>query len=344
MFDILGGYTLRTIPEPPVGYSTDIEITVNPTVGVSYRTVFARGEAGTSILNIDWGDGNVQNYNLVGTTPNVINYTYSISGSKTIRVTSDDIVGSILFGVNGTINTIAKILTGIQKFRALTAKEILYCFAYAETFNGPILATFSDEDLPLVENFSYCFSHWSTFNQPLPQNFMSGNYPNVTNFQGCFDYWTVFDKALPQNFMSGNYPNTTRFTACFRDWQAFNQPLPQSFMSGSCSSVTEFSVCFYNWRSFNQPLPVGFMSGNYPSVITFALCFYNWVKYIGTIPIVKSLKSNVAFNQCYYGNSSMTGNGMPVVNNAVVPLGTISQCFNGCTSLSDYAQIPSGWK
>jgi len=115
-----------------------------------------------------------------------------------------------------------------------------------------------------------------------------------------------------------------------------------SFASDTLPLCTNFADCFSHLNSLVTPLHPNFMGGDYTRVLYMNQCFGDWASYAGPIPIVNA-SSYANYFGCYYGNSLMTGTGMPVVNSA--PNSTsYASCFKGCTSLSDYAQIPSGWK
>ena len=123
-----------------------------------------------------------------------------------------------------------------------------------------------------------------------------------------------------------------------------------------CTAVTNFGSCFYDCNSLTA-IPEGLFD-HCTAVTDLYFCFYDCSS-LTAIPAGLFDHCTVVTNffKCFYKCSSLTGetpytivDGKKVKlwerspENGFVKTSSDSKCFIGCTGLSDYAEIPYGWK
>lgn len=259
---------------------------------------------------------------------------------------------------------------------ALTNVDYM-CYDW-EVFNQPLISNFM-ADVSGLEQAVLVFSSWNAFNQPLPAGFMS-NLPNATSLRGLFlgwqsfdsqlnadllanvgtntggtldiasiaAAWFIFNQPLPDTFLQG--PTLSNCQNAFQNWRLYNQPLPELFMSNPIRRGGAFplSATFSGWNTYNQPLPDAFLSDVDNNIPYYTSCFESWsvYEYDMWVPDVSGALASVS--GMYANSPFLKGNGNDLISQrtdwTTSGIGSHSNCFTGCTSLTDYDTIPSDWK
>ena len=161
-------------------------------------------------------------------------------------------------------------------------------------------------------------------------------------------------ESVPDRLFAG-CTKTTTFASTFQSCTSLTE-IPNDIFE-ECESVTTFSQAFQYCSSL-ESIPQGLFD-DCENLTRIDWCFYNSRK-IKTIPVDlfdnqrKLLDIDFLFNSLsqWEGESPYTMiDGVKVhlyerqnyPDHFVTPTSTGS-CFSGCSSLSDYASIPSGWK
>ncbi|KUG25951.1 chitinase [hydrocarbon metagenome] len=207
---------------------------------------------GTVNVNVDWGDGNNDNYTTGGDKDHTFssegNYTVSISGiltdfgspyypnaEKLIEVTSFGSLGltSLYSAFWGASN-----LTNVPATLPYTITNLSCAFYYASSFNGNI----SNWDVSEVTDMSFMFDGASSFNQDIGGWDVSG----VIYMREMFRNASAFN----QNIGSWSVGNVTGMSSMFNNAFSFNKDI-----SGwDVSNVTTMYNMFSYASSFNQDL------------------------------------------------------------------------------------------
>lgn len=191
------------------------------------------GTAGTTYnCNVDWGDGNVENFTGTDGTAPTISHIYATTGVKTISI-------------SGTFPRIC-FNNGGDKLKILTVEQWgtgVWNSMY-RAFYGCTNLTGNYTDIPdthLVTDMTYMFYSCANFNSPV-----AFNTTLVTDMSGMFYDCMVFNQLV-----SGfNTDNVTNIYQLFQNCTAFNQ----SVSSWNTSKVTNMQSVFQNCTSFKQSL------------------------------------------------------------------------------------------
>ncbi len=187
----------------------------------------------TGTLIIDWGDGAIQD-------SNVLTHTYT-SAYTTVNISITIKAGSTItiYGSGTPATNIAK-LTSVISFGAIPS---LTSLAYA-FYNATGLLSVSSTLPSTITNLYYIFFGCSNFNGDI-----SGwNTSNITNMSGIFRGCTNFN----QNISSWNTSAVTSMSEMFYGCTNFNQPINTNGSSWNTSAVTSMSSMFSNCTNFNQ--------------------------------------------------------------------------------------------
>jgi len=186
-----------------------------------------------------------------------------------------------------------------------------------------------------VTTFYYCFNHCSSLTS-IPQDLFKYN-TKVTNFRGCF-YSCTSLTSIPENLFKYN-TDVTSFMDCFYNCTSLTS-IPQDLFKYN-TNVTTFEACFRQCTSITL-IPEDLFKYN-TDATNFSYCFY-YSSNITTIP-QNLFKYNTKITTLFDCFSKCTN-----VTSAVPELWVSHpdvdsrHCFEGCTSASNYADIPSGWK
>ncbi|AVY98081.1 hypothetical protein DAI21_10615 [Lelliottia sp. WB101] len=164
--------------------------------------------------------------------------------------------------------------------------------------------------LPNATDLSYFLSECSNV-QALPDDFLTGDTP-VTNMEGAFRQTNL--ASLPAGFLSG----ARRLSNAYRLFGYCPLSVVEKGLMAACSeTLTNLNACFMNCDQLTTDINDIFSAESYPRITNAGLLFYSCVLVTG------------------YGTELM--NKMPAIT-------VHNQMFTWCTSLSDYSEIPSGWR
>lgn len=179
------------------------------------------------------------------------------------------------------------------------------------------------------------------------------NVSESTNavFQGCtsltsipadlFDCWTILKNAnntfmgcsgltsIPGNLFS-KCKNINSAAGTFSGCTGLTS-IPDNLFSASGNNLTNVSNCFYGCTQLTA-LPEGLFNDN-AAINLFNYCFYNCNKLTGNAPY-RQMATKV-----YYWNRGTYKTEFPFEGQL-----TGTRCFYGCTGLTQYSTIPTGWK
>ena len=237
----------------------------------------------------------------------------------------------------------------------ITFKEDLTSLANA--FSGCSALKSIPENLfancPEVTDFSYTFEGCSAL-KSIPENLFVNN-PEVIKFYGTFSGCKALTE-IPENLFASN-PAVTDFSSTFIDCSALTT-IPENLFASN-PAVTDFSFTFSACSALKS-IPENLFANN-SAVTDFFRTFYGCLA-LKSIP--SSLFDNnrkvtsFSFTCTFHGCSALTGespytmiDGQKVhlyeradyPEHFTAPTG-FQDCFYECTKLTDYAQIPSGWK
>jgi len=151
--------------------------------------------------------------------------------------------------------------------------------------------------------------------------------------------------SIPAGIFDGAI-NITSFSSCFTDCTSLTS-IPSGLFDNN-TAVTNFNVCFRYCTSLTS-IPSGLFDNNTAVTIFFG-CFG------GCSNIDQALDGNMFlyndkvadFQQTFQYCSKLTGLGwQTIIANAEAqetPPTYTDGCFEGATSLTDYAEIPEAWK
>ena len=206
------------------------------------------------------------------------------------------------------------------------------------------------DNCPAVTDFSTCFSGCDGLTT-IPEGLFD-NCPAVTNFSNCFSD-CISLTAIPEGLFD-HCTAVTNFNSCFSYCSSLTA-IPVGLFD-HCTVVTNFGSCFYDCSSLTA-IPEGLFD-HCTAVTDLYFCFYKCSS-LTAIPVGLFDHCTVVTNffKCFYKCSSLTGetpytivDGKKVKlwerspENGFVKISSDSKCFIGCTGLSDYAEIPYGWK
>ena len=132
--------------------------------------------------------------------------------------------------------------------------------------------------------------------------------------------------AVPEGLFA-NRPGVTSFEGCFYDCTGLTA-IPAGLFA-NCPAVTSFKDCFGVCTGLTA-VPEGLFA-NCPGVTSFEGCFYGCTGLTGETPYTMVDGKKIKLWE------RSPENGFTKVTSRV-------DCFGVCTGLSDYAEIPAGWK
>ena len=150
------------------------------------------------------------------------------------------------------------------------------------------------------------------------------NCPNINNFDGTF-YNCLGLTNIPENLFSNN-TKVTSFTSTFQYCSGLTS-IPENLFKYN-TAVTSFNNAFDGCNGLTN-IPEN-LFGNNIAVTSFSYTFQNCLGLTGNVPTDTD-------GTPIYNRSGEGKEGYAVVTQ-------YSACFRGCTGLTDYSSIPSGWK
>ena len=210
-------------------------------------------------------------------------------------------------------------------------------------------------------NFAGCFAN-CTWIKSIPDDLFA-NCTEITSFQSCFAGCTSITK-IPDNLFA-NCPKAVDFMSCFNGCTSITK-IPDNLFK-NCTKVGNFRETFSNnqnleiignnifnseatidfWRVFANCYKLKNIPGdllkNCPNSKSFNNAFTNCT---GLTEIPEGLLDNCNKVEDFYGMfagaTNITGNAPKLWERTNVK--NSSACFKGCNKLSNYSEIPEGWK
>jgi len=182
-----------------------------------------------------------------------------------------------------------------------------------------------------VETFSGCTSLES-----VPERLIGDN-PKVTYvtdmFAGCTSLTTI-----PEDLFSGT-PAIIGFEGTFADCQSL-ESIPEELFSaiGTKTSSITFAECFFNCSSLKS-IPAGLFD-TVRRINYIDGCFYGCTSLTGESPYTVITDAEGVEKKVHLYERER-GDDFPI---APVSDSAHADCFAGCESLDDYAEMPSSWK
>lgn len=305
-------------------------------------------------LTIDWGDGSPNETIDSGTPlPNnaIASHPYTGAGTYTITIYSDQPDPSnkqmpqITFSYNEEGD---ECLTAIlDPFPNMEATDFTQCFYGCTQLNSIPAGLFSYNTQATC--FENCFE--CTGLTEIPAGLFSSN-TEATDFYGCFSGCTGLT-AIPVGLFDNN-TKAIHFVDCFSQC-----PLLTSIPSGlfdNNTEATDFSQCFSGCIGLTE-VPAGLFVNN-TEATKFYGCFRNCnnLKLIAEIFPDPATNANffagkvMNFEACFQnvGTSSVTPGTAPELwrfnGGGTGTTWTITDCFTGATTLTNYGTIPNEWK
>ncbi len=176
------------------------------------------------------------------------------------------------------------------------------------------------------------------------------NCTSATDFSSCFQHCTSLT-AIPEGLFANC--TATTFNACFKGCTSLTA-IPEGLFA-NCTAATGFNGCFWYCTGLTT-IPEGLFA-NCTAAKTFNTCFADCTS-LTAIPdgLFANCTAVTDFRSCFSVCSSLTGETpYTMVDGKKVKLWDRSpengfsavdgeKCFDGCTGLSDYAEIPVSWK
>ncbi len=253
-----------------------------------------------------------------------------------------EIEGSI-FGPSSGVSTLAYAFANCPKL---------------ETVPSDLFAPLAASKTKFTATFAYCSGL-----KELPDGLFAENV-KATQFSNTFALCSSLE-SLPEGLFSGCSAITT-VKGTFQGCSSLTT-LPADLFAYS-PAITSFEETFLNCSSLTEiPAELFTAIGTKTSSITFASCFEGCSS-LTSIPtsLFDTVRRINYVDACFKGCSSLTGESPYTVivdaegnetkyhlyervrgtdfPNAPVNASTHSECFSGCTGLSDYDNIPIDWK
>lgn len=263
---------------------------------------------GTVNCHITWGDDSSNDY----TTTGLKAHTYATAGTYTVGISG--VLGSIdLYNIGSTMRA---------KFKAIVNK---------------------------ISNLS----GFTTFHQAFKQTGLTGSLPaglfdhgcaGVTSFFECFADATGITGLLPAGLFA-NCPAVTTFTSVFQGLSGVTGAIPGDLF-GTKPSCTSYKWAFRNTHN-SGAIPAALFAGS-PAVNDFTGTFLADTAFHGYTylpPTLFDAQAGVSsFLNCFYNQSNMTGGEAIPLWNRTTPTPDGTNCYENCTGLSNFNDIPAGWK
>ena len=295
---------------------------------------------------VDFGDGTKQTYTGNNSSTGV-NHYYSESNIYTIKIignhsnfrASQNIIEIIQ--ISNSITNCSHMFSGCSSLTEIpstftipnSVTDCTYMFSNCSGLTA-ISKTFTIPNS--VTNCSYMFNYCRSLTT-IQEGFTLGN--SVTDCSAMFYYCTSLT-AIPETLIIPN--SVTNCSSMFADCSRLTEipstlTIPNSvtdcsWMFSRCSdltiipetliipdSVTDCSHIFYDCSNLTSDISNIWPDvWNYTGTIDLNMMFESCSKVVGTVPADKLWNSGKTFNS--------------------------SGCFRNCTSLTNYSEIPAGWK
>ena len=203
-------------------------------------------------------------------------------------------------------NSSAQVIHSYSESNIYTIKIIGNHSSFRASTNIIELIQFSNTITNCLQMFYSCKSLTT-----IPETLILGN--SVTNCSNMFYYCSNLT-TIPETFTIPN--SVTDCSLMFRSCSSLTE-IPSTLRIPD--SVTDCSAMFTNCSSLTSDISnIWSSTWNYTGTIDLSYMFAGCTKVVGTVPADKLWNSGKTFKSNY--------------------------CFNGCTSLTNYSEIPAGWK
>ncbi len=269
--------------------------------------------SGTVNCTVDWGDGNVESVTSSNPT-----HTYAAAGEFDVSVSGTVTALKQYSGYSKDNGD--KWLTSVKQWgkTGLTSMEKAFQYSGVEYLPESTGDSFAE-----VTTFEYAFSRCESLVSVPAGTFE--NCPLATSFDSTFEYCDGLKNV------------DSKFTGCtgVKDfsylfyWCSALETIPEGMFVG-CSKVENFRYIFYKCEKLTSA-PVDMFDGCV-SVTNFSSAFYQCYALTGESPysVIDGEKVHL------YERSDHT--------DVFAKPSSTSKCFTSCTGLTDYDDIPSGWK
>lgn len=243
-----------------------------------------------------------------------------------------------IFAETSSVSSMARTFLGCTSLKEIPAGLFSSLAASKTKFTGTFKECAALETIPsglfadntLATHFNEAFRDCISL-KSIPEGLIGENQKvtYVTDmFAGCTSL-----TAIPEDLFSGT-PAITGFDGTFADCKSL-ESIPETLFSaiGTKTSSVSFVECFYNCSSLKS-LPAGLFD-TVRRINYIDGCFYGCTSLTGESPYTMIGDEKVHLYE------RTKGDDFPQV-----PASASSHeaCFNGCTNLTDYNQIPSDWK
>jgi len=321
-------------------YDIAIEVTPNAELGMTYGFNCSQ----TSGFRVNWGDGTATEH---AKTASTCSHTYAEPGVYVVTIRDGSIYTTFNFGRWNAAN--GKLVSRILRCRLPNLISYFTMFGQLAncTYINPVDVVGNDNvtdasaalcrsgamtDLPNLQtagvtNIKQFFANNGT-------TFMPYLFPNAENCETAFSATNI--TTLPSGF---SLPHATAANGCFQ--MCYNlTALPDGFEIGSsCANIG----AFVRYDAALQYIPNSFVIPSGASNM-FVMFQGSGIARLPNFPQAfteTTIDIRSAFSNC----AAMTGTApAALLWEDTSKTWSSSSCFNGCTSLSNYADIPSGWK
>ena len=253
---------------------------------------------------LDWGDGTSED---AVTSGAVLTHTYSVAGTYEIKIVADCykiIFGYEIFGNSDYSKLIYKMNGNVFKLGNLTST--------ANMFYDCSSLTEISETLKIPNSVTNCSNMFNgcTSLTAIPSTLTIPN--SVTNCSSMFNGCTSLT-AIPETFTLGN--SVTNCSVMFASCNLTAIPETFKIPNSVANCTSMFHYCSDLTSDISNIWP---STWNYTGTIDLSYMFNNCWKVVGTVPADKLW---------YFGKTFYS-----------------YRCFYNCKSLTNYDEIPDGWK
>ena len=195
------------------------------------------------------------------------------------------------------------------------------------------------ENKDKVTDFSFAFLNCSSIKE-IPGNIFSG-CDAVTTFSNTFRNCTslayipsgLFDSSINVTDFSGTFQYCSKIESVPKDLFRYNTKVTTFGSAGPWYGI------FVNCKKLKD-VPEDIFKYN-TEVTDFTLTFFG-CNNLAKIPDLSNNTKVTSVTQMFYGCSNLQGPCSPLWNNSKITSHDL--CFTGCNKLSNYSEIPAGWK
>ena len=344
--------TLLRLVQDETGRITDVKVEQQPVPAPKLLTVIElRPETKETYLNnltegsvVDWGDGERSVVSADEAAEEVVRHTYADTSTTNRVVTIDGVIDRTEESGVSAFDPYA--LVAIQSLGELRGEaKDLFLDCCLRTIPQGLF-----DHLTAVTDFSECFARCHGL-RSIPEGLFA-NCTAVTDFSRCFQECSSLN-SIPEGLFA-NCTAVTDFSYCFERCSDLTS-VPEGLFA-NCTAVTDFSYCFSFCYKLTS-IPEGLFT-NCTAATNFFNCFGNCSS-LTAIPagVFDNCTAVTDFGHCFNSCSSLTGetpytmvNGKKVklwersTENGFSKVTEHNYCFRLSTGLSDYEEIPDGWK